>query len=693
MSNLDVYEKQGRKRIAGRHLFSFAIVADTHVRSPQDAPSPWATNELALSRMQDSYRHLGQIPFQFIMHLGDMVNPVPHLPTYASAGEAALDVVRSVPLKTHFVPGNHDVGDKVSHVERNHPIDDYSLERYEEQYGRSFYSFDHEAIHFVVINSSLLGSGLEQEAAQFDWLERDLSHNAGKRIFLFMHYPPYIYEPEEPAIYDNVEIEPRRIVLELFRKYSVEAVFCGHIHNYTYNRFHASEVYTLPSTTFYRQDYSVMFAADPGEEFGRNDTGKLGWGQVDVFEDGHILHIHRTSREKSANRIGHNVPAGQVSTHPKSSMIGNLGVHLREPWADALAIPYAGPQDEFERRRVRNDYTLLALSEAGFRQLRVPLRDLGNDAYRQRMRDLSDIGHGFFFFHADFPDDRLLGLLDAYEGSVSGLEIIVPWKEEDSYVQRMNTLDARLPNKKSVPRFVTPISSPMDHRQREYQFGYYMNFGFDVSERKTVEAHSRAHPSLGYTFRIDPLQSPLVVGHTVLANFQDDAPSLSFNVSSFGGKSYSLDHLAAASRYAQAILLSYLFPQAHVFIDTLIDVVRGYSPRAGLYDGLYNPNLAGEVAINLHAVLRQFNNLRFVGSEEDSEFVACTCRADGQSLVVFVFPKQAMAFQSVKRFVPIELKDAGLLSLADLGEIPIDTNRDINAPFIVKATHAVAFGQ
>src|SRR6266849_10002965 len=129
------------KQVRGKHLFTFGLIADSHCRSPHDTPSPWKTNELANNRTEFVLRQVAAAAPDFVIHLGDVTNPVPHLTTYDSACEEAKRIIATMGLKTYIVAGNHDVGDKNTYVLPNHPVDDYSLRRFEGFYGPTYQSF------------------------------------------------------------------------------------------------------------------------------------------------------------------------------------------------------------------------------------------------------------------------------------------------------------------------------------------------------------------------------------------------------------------------------------------------------------------------------------------------------------------------------------------------------------------------
>ena len=50
-----------------------------------------------------------------------------------------------------------------------------------------------------------------------------------------------------------------------------------------------TKYYILPSTSFVRREYSELQVVSPGEEFGRNDTAKLGYFIVKVFTGRHEI--------------------------------------------------------------------------------------------------------------------------------------------------------------------------------------------------------------------------------------------------------------------------------------------------------------------------------------------------------------------------------------------------------------------
>ena len=65
----------------------------------------------------------------------------------------------------------------------------------------------------------LMNSGLEDEQEQWGWLEQTLQDNAGKRVFVFAHYPLYLSARNEPDYYDNIDEPARSRLIELLAQY------------------------------------------------------------------------------------------------------------------------------------------------------------------------------------------------------------------------------------------------------------------------------------------------------------------------------------------------------------------------------------------------------------------------------------------------------------------------------------------
>ena len=103
-----------KPRDLGIRLFSYAVIADTHLNQGEaECNSPFAVNKLANARMRHVVGDLNQRELEFVIHLGDLLHPVPAIPhPYARAAALFNQQIRELQHPIYLLPGNHDVGDK-----------------------------------------------------------------------------------------------------------------------------------------------------------------------------------------------------------------------------------------------------------------------------------------------------------------------------------------------------------------------------------------------------------------------------------------------------------------------------------------------------------------------------------------------------------------------------------------------------
>ncbi len=573
-------------------LFTFAIITDTHIRPPgSDDSSPFPVNELANDRARYAAAAIARHQPVFTIHLGDMVHPLPHLPTYGAAAEEALRIFKPLGETLHFVPGNHDIGDKPMAGSPAGPVSEETESLYSRFFGNAHYSFEHEGLRVIVINSSLAGSGSDLEAQQKQWLETELANGAGQRTILFSHYPPYIDHPNEPLHYDNYEATSRAWLLDLIGRSDVEAVFSGHVHQFFYNRAGNTQLYCLPPTSFIRQDYSELYRTDPAPEFGRNDAGKFSYALVDVFADGHKLRVIPTD--------GRGLAEGEQLSEPDPLPARPNGVpltvHMRQAWARATDLPYNGPMEEFGRKRARDDYTLLRLWQMGVTKVRVPLADLFDPEYGPRMADFAAAGIRFSVFTPGVPSaghwQACLNNADVIEAIefVSGTSDLSDLADDLSAFEGAGDLPVHL------GKFHSSAHEPASGSK----FAHSVSPGFKWEDRAGVtDALKRCDAKglvKGVAFQInmdDELEDQLKAldawseetGLQVIAIIK---------LATRNPATANFDDEAIADRLAQALDLAEPLQNISLQVDTYADIDRGYHPRNGLIDRRSNLRPAG----------------------------------------------------------------------------------------------------
>jgi 3',5'-cyclic AMP phosphodiesterase CpdA len=589
------------RRPSGRRLYSFAVVADTHVNEREDGSmSPFATNALANGRARHVFAEFSALDPApaFVVHLGDIVHPMPGVPAYAEAARRFRDLSAGLGVPLHLVPGNHDIGDKPVDWMPAEIVCEPFVERYRQTFGADWYAFDagvpgHPA-RGIVLDAPLMNSGLPAEHEQRAWLERELAAHGGSRCFVFIHYPPFVLEPGERPSYDNIDEPARGWLLALLREHRVEALFAGHVHNFWYDLHGDTELYLLPATSFLRHDYSEFYRVDPGCEFGRGDAGKFGYAIVDVHERGHDLRLVRTGGRSLAPGERYVPRRAAAPLSVRSAPELGVGAELRHPWAEVAEITSTGGVQEFGRKRARNDYPLLALWEMGSCIAKVPEQDLLDERTLGRMRLMRAIGHRFVATVLGAPRERLLRVLSGHPGLVEALEVNLG---QAALAREAPALrEARAAG--GVPFIWAKLRMHEDEHVSGGQINHFIRTGLLPDELDGAPA-ALASAGLtgvvdGLTVRIDrdvPLL-PLAARVSTFAEASGLCVLAGVKLADASLARARDDLLDTARLAAEAHLAARAARGSRWIFDTLMDVDRGYFPRTAFIDRMYNPRPA-----------------------------------------------------------------------------------------------------
>lgn len=222
--------------------FTFAQLSDSHVRVPN---GEWHQRVI---QVRDAIR-ARQPAVSFVLHTGDLMDE----PRHESADEfRSIFSAGAQPL--YVVPGNHDVWNNVVTGEGapwwTRATTTTDEQQFRAWFGPTTYSFIHNDCAFVAFNSQLLNGALAEAAAQWEWLESELSRLAGlslAHIILFGHMPLFVRAPGEELDWSDwrnayLAIAPpgRDRMLELIRDYRVTGYLNGHLHYHQQNTIHWS---------------------------------------------------------------------------------------------------------------------------------------------------------------------------------------------------------------------------------------------------------------------------------------------------------------------------------------------------------------------------------------------------------------------------------------------------------------------
>lgn len=561
--------------------FTIAVLADTHIRSsPNDPQACYPSDARMNQRAWRVVELLEERTFAFTVHLGDVTHTLPHLAAHVPTQLQARELLARINGPLMVAPGNHDVGDKPSSRASAARVDRAALEAFCEIWGSAWEARDHGGCRFIALDSPLMDTGDPLEAEQWAWLEEQLAGAA--RSFLFLHYPPFLLHPDEPAHYDNLGPLARARLLDLCARHRVEAVFAGHVHTFFHHRHQGTEHWLLPSTAFCRPEYSELHPVAPAAENGRDDPHKLGFALLHVDPVGHRLEW------VCPHRVG--------GPRPEPPAPAPVGVWLRGGWARTVDLP-AGDLDPFDRKRARNDQVELALMDLGLNRLRVQLADLDDPELGPRLALLAARGFALQAASVGAPSTAELDTLDRHRGVLSCWELLLD-AEGDLGVLA------------SLERCPIPVALSVVDPGAPGPGGYHSHFpeqGWPL-HGPLLDTLRRISPPRGLRwlmFRVPHNKAPW----TALQRARSLAAELGLEAMATvelprGDELHPPTDPHEASRLVtETLLAAATWPDLSVWLDNIMDKDRGYHPRPGLLDRRCNPHPAARVLRNLGVAL------------------------------------------------------------------------------------------
>ncbi|MFO7941314.1 MAG: metallophosphoesterase [Bacillota bacterium] len=582
--------------------FTFCLLADTHVNSGPD--------EVVEDYLKPVNRRVGWVIDDicerrpdFVIHLGDIVQPVPGSSERDRVTSTAKRIIEKLPVPIYYLPGNHDIGDKPARWIRAPRVDEDSILEFEENWGPSFQSFDHEGCHFVLLNSPAMNGPDPTDARQRRWLKRDLDRHRGRRIFVFSHYMPYLNHPGEAENYEAIDDPWRKDLLAMIREYRVEAVFSGHTHNLFVDRYHGADLYTLPSTSFYRAEFNSLFVADPVTD----DPAKLGHFEVTVDAHRHTSRLVRLP--------GGGEPANQgpriAMYHRSKSSLAPVGVYADVSLAESVRLPASVGAKEFSRKTIRNDHLYWALKELPAGALKVPAGDLREPGILARLEQLAEDGcriHAFGFL----PECEAALEQTAGGVKISSIEVLSSRSDLEGVLEELGSWSAAV----DLPMYLAPIHSWVDSPASEWG-RRFVTAGMSLQDADAVRmARAIGDEGVGLSFYVGSEEDP----GDGLAGVAELARHSGANwIATVAVRSPS--ERKVCNRVASVLVSAFARGKPGVFIEGLTDWVWGRKKTAGILDNRHNPRRAYFVYRHLHHILTEFGPFEVERTLAESEGV------------------------------------------------------------------------
>ena len=637
----------------------FAILSDTHyMLDPGDAPVEFASRRQQSQRAGAALDLAAQLDTDFAIHLGDLIQEYPDTSGFDRALDEALSQLEASGLKPRLVAGNHDVGDKADPTMPTHPVTAEILAQYHDRFGPSWYGFTNGPTHHIILNTQIMNTPLGAE--QRIWLESELLEHATKRLFIFLHLPPYLWDPAEPhrGHYDNLGQPDRDWLLELMVQHRVERLFAGHVHFAFCDRLGPVRYTIVPSTSFTRPGFGHLFTSAPAPEQGRDDAAKLGFYLCRVFDDRSDLHLIRTAGKTDFTTT-------QLITRTPASLQGApLGLTLTHPLCPAAEVPLAWPS--VIRQRVRNDYPLLALQEIGATSVRVPWTDIEDPLQRERLQQLRA---EHIAVQAFVPFDETLDLhhlLDHYPDCANRWEIQTAGEPmpDAACLELLADCSRRTPLSLStiVPGEI--IAGKQHPRTR---------LGFRLQELAALDALLAANDLVldSVLCRIDSEDNTW----TTIQHFRDLPPLTHIHRVDWLLSLPSCDDYVHANLAAEALFATALLPDAQLYVDPVLDLDRTMDIAHGLLDGLCNPRPVFHALRCLNTLLH-VHSAKWVPEEREENGVRVLVLRSAERVLELLLPEEAVEWSGA---------DNRIYDLA-AGTVAVDTDKVlISGPSLVSA--------
>ena len=221
----------------------FGIVTDCHYADADTVGTRFYRH--SFEKLAECVEAMNDQEVDFLVELGDFKDQdsPPDDQKTLSYLRAVESVFRKFKGPTYHVLGNHDA-DSLSKTQFLNNIENTGIDP-----GRSYYSFDFNGVHFIVLDANYRSDGIDYDHGNFDWtdpnippaelqwLRQDLAA-ARKPIIVFVHQ----LLDDAGSHYVKNAAEVRQILKQSGK---VLAVFQGHRHDGSYNLVEGIHYYTL----------------------------------------------------------------------------------------------------------------------------------------------------------------------------------------------------------------------------------------------------------------------------------------------------------------------------------------------------------------------------------------------------------------------------------------------------------------
>jgi alkaline phosphatase len=268
----------GNSLAESKSLVRVGLVTDLH-HADKDPRGSRHYRE-SLGKLDEAKKLFTEFDPDFVVELGDLIDAAETVETELGYLETVHEKFVSLPGEKHYVLGNHCV-DTLTKSEFLGVVGQE----------KSYYSFDKNGVHFVVLDSCFLSDGTPYQRknfkwtdanipqAELDWLKADLDSTESEQVIVFAHQRLDLEDSESHTVNNASKV---RSILEGSGK--VRAVFQGHSHKNDHHEINGTHYVTL-----------VAMVEGSGAE-------NSGYSTLEIFSDGTIsIDGHRKQNDYTWN--------------------------------------------------------------------------------------------------------------------------------------------------------------------------------------------------------------------------------------------------------------------------------------------------------------------------------------------------------------------------------------------------------
>jgi 3',5'-cyclic AMP phosphodiesterase CpdA len=165
----------------------------------------------------------------FVVHSGDVAILDPD---QADDREAARELLAGIQAPLRVLPGNHDVGERPDNAWAGLVVTPERLAAFESTFGPDHWLELVGDWAVIGLNSEIMGSGLAEEEAQWEWLATLPAQIGTRPTLIFSHKP--VWNPYPEVTEHNIAIpdESKTRLLAALDGVTLAALGSGHLHHY-----------------------------------------------------------------------------------------------------------------------------------------------------------------------------------------------------------------------------------------------------------------------------------------------------------------------------------------------------------------------------------------------------------------------------------------------------------------------------